>query len=145
MKNTIFIAALASLATILCQGLKGHAQNMRYQLIPGPDPILMHPIGNVAQPTESDRQGFLMDSLFEKASDAKRNGNYLAAFQIYTKIISLNSQEAQAYFNRGFIRQLNLNDRAGAMADFRTALGLFRQRGDNYMTRASIEHIQQLR
>jgi tetratricopeptide (TPR) repeat protein len=91
------------------------------------------------------QQRSLVDSLYAQASDEKYKGNYAAAFQLYTKIISLDSQEAQAYFNRGSIKQSNLNDRAGAMEDFRIAFELFRQKGDNYMTRASMEHIQQLR
>jgi tetratricopeptide (TPR) repeat protein len=142
MKNTVFTATFASLVSIFCLSLKGQAQN--YRLMPVPDPILMHPIGNVAQPKPGQRSP-LIDSLYEEASNVKRKGNYSAAFQIYTKIISLDSREAQAYFNRGSIRQLNLNDRVGAMADFRIAVELFRQQGDNYMTRASMEHIQQLR
>jgi tetratricopeptide (TPR) repeat protein len=92
----------------------------------------------------SDQQSSLIDSLYEKASDANYQGNYAVAFQIYTKIISLDPQEAQAYFNRGDIKQSKLNDRAGAGVDFRIAAKLFRQQGDDHMTRASIEHIQQL-
>lgn len=86
-----------------------------------------------------------VDSLYEKASDEKRKGNYAAAFQIYTKIINLDPQQAQAYFNRGFVNQSKLNNRAGAMADFEIALRLFQGKGDRYMTRASIEHIQELK
>jgi tetratricopeptide (TPR) repeat protein len=92
----------------------------------------------------SDQQSSLIDSLYEKASDANYNGNYSTAFQIYTRIISLDPQEAQAYFNRGGIKQSNLNDGAGAAVDFRMAAKLFRQQGDDHMTRASIERIQQL-
>lgn len=143
MKSKIFIVTATSLVSIFWLSLKGQAQS--YRLMPVPDPILTRPIGNVAKPTASDRQSFVIDSLYEKASDARREGNYSQAFQIYTKIISLNPQEAQAYFNRGSIRQSNLNDRTGAMADFQIAVELFRQQRDNYMTRASIQHLQQLR
>jgi tetratricopeptide (TPR) repeat protein len=144
MKNTVFMATLASLGSIFCLSLKGQAQVYIPNTIM-PDPILLNPIGNVAEPTQSDRQGFAMDSLYEQAADARREGNYSAAVQIYTKIINIDSQEAQAYFNRGSIRQSNFNDRAGAMADFQIALELFRRQGDNYMTRASRERIQELR
>ena len=92
----------------------------------------------------SDRQSSLIDSLYEKASDARYKRNYAAAFQIYTEIIRIDPQEAQAYFNRGSIKQSNLNDRVGAKTDFRIAVKLFQRKGDDYMTRASIEHIQQL-
>jgi tetratricopeptide (TPR) repeat protein len=85
-----------------------------------------------------------IDSLYEKASDEKRKGNYIAASQIYKKIINFDSQEAQAYFNLGSIQHLRLNDRAAALVNFRTAEKLFRQQGDDYMTRASIENIHEL-
>lgn len=143
MKKILFIAVFAGLISTFCLGLKARSQS--YRPMPVPDPILMHPIGNFANPTASDRQGFSIDSLYERAANARRTGDRAAAVQIYTKIIRFNSQEAQAYFNRGSIRQSNPNDLAGAMADFQTALKLFRQQGNNYMTRASIEHIQQLR
>lgn len=86
----------------------------------------------------------VVDSLYGKASDAKLKNNYASAFQIYGQIISLYPQEAQAYFNRGSIKQSKLNDRAGALEDFQTAHGLFQQKGDKYMVRASMEHIRQL-
>lgn len=86
----------------------------------------------------------LVTTLFEKASDARWAGNYTTEFQLYDKIISLNPQEAQAYFNRGFIKKQYLNDRAGAIADFRMAFKLFQQQRDKYMTEASMEHLQQL-
>jgi tetratricopeptide (TPR) repeat protein len=90
------------------------------------------------------RQKSLVDSLYAEASDEKYKGNDAAAFQLYTKIISLDPQAAQAYFNRGSIKQEHHN-RAGAMSDFQMAFQLFRQGGDKYMTRASMEHIAQLR
>jgi tetratricopeptide (TPR) repeat protein len=93
----------------------------------------------------SDQSSSVIDSLYAKASDASYEENYAEAFQIYTRIISLDPQEAQAYFNRGSIKQSNLNDSAGAEIDFRIAAKLFRQQGDDYMTRASIQHIQELR
>jgi tetratricopeptide (TPR) repeat protein len=86
-----------------------------------------------------------IDSLYEKASDERHKGNYAAAFQIYDNIVALDPQEAQAYFNRGSIKQSKLDDRVGAMEDFQIAVELFRQQGDKYMTRASMEHIQELR
>ncbi len=85
-----------------------------------------------------------VSTLYARASDASYQGNYAAALQIYSEIIRLNPQEAQAYFNRGSIKQSTLGDKAGALADFQTAYGLFQQEGDKYMTRASMEHIRQL-
>jgi tetratricopeptide (TPR) repeat protein len=90
---------------------------------------------------DTPQQDFLVRSLYSKASDARWAGDYTTEFQLYNKIISLDSQEAQAYFNRGSIKQSKLNNRAGTMADFRIAFELFQQKGDKYMTRASMEHI----
>jgi tetratricopeptide (TPR) repeat protein len=92
----------------------------------------------------SSNYSSLVRSLYSKASDARWAGDYATEFRIYNRIISLDSQAAQAYFNRGSIKQSKLNDKAGAMADFQIAYQLFRQRGDQYMIRASMEHINQL-
>jgi tetratricopeptide (TPR) repeat protein len=92
----------------------------------------------------SDQQHSMVDSLYEKASDARWSKNYAAEFQIYNKIISLDPRSAQAYFNRGSIKQNKMNDRAGALSDFRLAAKLFKQEGNSYMIRASSEHIEQL-
>jgi hypothetical protein len=64
-----------------------------------------------------------IDSLYEKASDEKRKGNYIAASQIYMKIISLDPQEAQAYFNSLLSLQANF-----------TSLGHFSQREIKVLT-----------
>ncbi len=98
-------------------------------------------------PTPRDGSGqryTTVDSLYEKASDARWSKNYAAEFQIYNKIISLDPRSAQAYFNRGSIKQEKMNDRAGALSDFQMAAKLFRQEGNSYMIRASSEHIEQL-
>jgi tetratricopeptide (TPR) repeat protein len=98
-------------------------------------------------PTPRDgagQQSSKVDALYEKASDATWNKNHAAAFQIYNKIISLDPRSAQAYFNRGSIKQEKMGDRAGALSDFRMAAKLFKQEGNSYMIRASSEHIEQL-
>jgi tetratricopeptide (TPR) repeat protein len=102
--------------------------------------------GKVYDPSGNPIQlnGESIDSLYQQASDENRRENYIAASQIYMRIISLNPQEAQAYFNLGSIQQLNLNDRNAAIANFQTALQLFQQQGDGYMTRASIDRINTL-
>jgi tetratricopeptide (TPR) repeat protein len=93
----------------------------------------------------SGQQSSQVDVLYAKASDAREKKNYAAEFQIYNKIISLNPRSAQAYFNRGSIKQEQMNDRAGALSDFQMAAKLFKQEGDSYMIRASSEHIEQLK
>lgn len=93
----------------------------------------------------SGKQSSKVDALYEKASDATWNKNHAAAFQIYNRIISIDPRSAQAYFNRGSIKQEKMNDRAGALSDFQMASKLFKQKGDSYMIRASSEHIEQLK
>jgi tetratricopeptide (TPR) repeat protein len=93
---------------------------------------------------DSGQQSSKVDALYEKASDATWNKNHAAAFQIYNKIINLDPRSAQAYFNRGSIKQEKMNDLAGALSDFRMAARLFKQEGNSYMVRASSEHIEQL-
>lgn len=92
----------------------------------------------------STQHNSTVDSLYEKASDARWKKNYAAEFQIYNKIISLDPRSAQAYFNRGSIKQEKMNDQAGALADFKMAVKLFKKEGDSYMIKASSEHIEQL-
>jgi tetratricopeptide (TPR) repeat protein/S1-C subfamily serine protease len=54
----------------------------------------------------------------------------------YNQAISLNPKDAMAYISRGLLKFLNFNDRAGAIADFRTAAKLARAQGqtDNLQT-----------
>lgn len=99
--------------------------------------------GNLTQPN-SRSVNSVIDSLYGQASDEMRRSNYVAASRIYMRIISLDPQEAQAYFNLGSILQSNLHDRGGALVNFQKALKLFRREGNNYMTRASIRHIREL-
>lgn len=97
------------------------------------------------KPNARPRQQYsAIDSLYEKASDARWKNDYSTEFQIYNQIISLDPQEAQAHFNRGSIKQARLNDPSGALKDFEVAYSLFHQKGDQYMIKASKEHIQQL-
>jgi hypothetical protein len=53
MKHTISIAACVSLISTFCLGFKVQAQIYVPNTIM-PDPILLNPIGNVAEPEESD-------------------------------------------------------------------------------------------
>jgi hypothetical protein len=53
MKNTILISACVSLISTFCLSFKAQAQMSVPNTIM-PDPILLHPIGNVAKPEKSD-------------------------------------------------------------------------------------------
>jgi tetratricopeptide (TPR) repeat protein len=142
MKNLKFAAVFTM---IVC--LTGSFQKIAkadFYFGPGCEASCWRP--NLDKPSSANTspQGSLIRSLFSKASDARWAGDYATEFRIYNKIINIDSQAAQAYFNRGSIKQSKLNDRAGAMADFRRAYQLFRQEGNQYMVRASMEHINQL-
>jgi tetratricopeptide (TPR) repeat protein len=142
-------ASLLTLAVVLTsQQANSLPSGSRYVLPPSaPSNWIINPANPLYLPRPNNGSGqrsSAIDSLYSKASDARWKNNYAMAFQLYSKIISLNPQEGQAYFNRGSIKQSNLNDRAGALQDFQTAHGLFQQKGDRYMIRASMEHIQQL-
>jgi tetratricopeptide (TPR) repeat protein len=98
-------------------------------------------------PTQRDgsgQQNSTVDSLYEKASDARWRKDYVTEFKIYNKILSIDPRSAQAYFSRGSIKQEKMNDRSGALSDFQMAVKLFKQKGDSYMVRSSSEHIEQL-
>lgn len=92
----------------------------------------------------SNPQRSLIDSLYSQAYAARRAKNYASALEIYNKIISLDSQEAQAYFVRGSIKKSQLNDKNGAVKDFEMAAKLFRQEGKNYLSRKAIGEIQSI-
>jgi tetratricopeptide (TPR) repeat protein len=129
---------LAGVANAQTYGSYGQGVGRSYHINPGSD---------YRQPIPRDVSGqryTSIDALYEKASDAREGKNHAAEFQIYNKIISLDPRSAQAYFNRGSIKQEKMNDRAGALSDFRMAAKLFRQEGDSYMIGASSEHIEQL-
>jgi tetratricopeptide (TPR) repeat protein len=142
-------ALLLTLAVVLTsQQANSLPSGSRYVLPPSaPSNWIINPANPLYLPRPNNGSGqrySAINSLYIKASEEKYNRNYGAAFQTYTKIISVDPQAAQAYFNRGSIKQDKLNDRAGALEDFQTAYGLFQQKGDKYMIRASMEHIRQL-
>jgi tetratricopeptide (TPR) repeat protein len=152
MKKVKAISALLVTFTALLPFQEANAQRGSSYVLPpfAPSNTVVQPfyyprVKTPNVPGENmQRRNTLVKNLFEEASDARWAGNYTTEFKLYNKIISLDSQEAQAYFNRGSIKQKYLNDRAGAIADFRAAFKLFRQQGDKYMTEASMEHLQQL-
>ena len=130
--------SLAKVANAQSSGSYGPAGG-RY-VVPGSDYRQRIP----ASRDGSNQQSSSVDALYEQASDATWNKNHAAAFQIYNKIISLDPRSAQAYFNRGSIKQKNMRDQAGALSDFEMAAKLFRQEGNSYMIKAASEHIEQL-
>ena len=118
---------LAEVANAQSSGSYGQGVGRSYYTIPGSD---------YRQPIPKDgsgQQSSNIDALYAKASDATWSKDHAAAFQIYNKIISLDPRSAQAYFNRGSIKQEKMNDRSGALSDFRMAAKLVKQEGNSDM------------
>jgi tetratricopeptide (TPR) repeat protein len=64
------------------------------------------------------------DDYFLTASESYEAGNYQQAAANYDRAIKLNPQYAEAYNNRGNLRDLHLNNPAGALADYDKAIAL---------------------
>jgi tetratricopeptide (TPR) repeat protein len=64
------------------------------------------------------------DDYFLAASESYEAGNYQQAAGNYDRAIKLNPQYAEAYNNRGNLRDLYLNNPAGALADYNKAIAL---------------------
>jgi tetratricopeptide (TPR) repeat protein len=64
------------------------------------------------------------DDYFLAASESYEAGNYQQAAANYDKAIKLNPQYAEAYNNRGNLRDMHLNNPAGALADYDKAIAL---------------------
>jgi tetratricopeptide (TPR) repeat protein len=64
------------------------------------------------------------DDYFLAASESYEAGNYQQAAANYDKALKLNPQYAEAYNNRGNLRDLHLNNPAGALADYDKAIAL---------------------
>jgi tetratricopeptide (TPR) repeat protein len=150
MRKIKAISALLVTLTVVLTGQQTNAlpSGSRYVLPPSaPSNWIINPANPAyrSRPNNGSGQQYsAINSLYRKASEEKYQRNYEGAFQTYTRIISVDPQAAQAYFNRGSIKQSKLNDRVGALEDFQIAHGLFQQKGDKYMIRVSMEHIRQL-
>jgi tetratricopeptide (TPR) repeat protein len=62
----------------------------------------------------------------------------------YNQAISLNPKYANAYYNRGNLKKNKLNDRTGAVVDFRTAAKLYRQQGQTSDLKDAIDRLRAL-
>jgi tetratricopeptide (TPR) repeat protein len=82
--------------------------------------------------------------LYGKALIAGDKKDYKAEIQIYTNIIEIEPEEIAAYYNRGLVRKNNLNDRLGAIADFRMAAKNAQRHNNPNFFKYSIEQLQLL-
>jgi tetratricopeptide (TPR) repeat protein len=62
----------------------------------------------------------------------------------YNQAIIINPKYSGAYGNRGILKYDKLNDRTGAIQDFRQAARLYREEGDNHSAQIAIRALQQL-
>ncbi len=122
--------------------------------------------GNLKQNKLNDPQGALADynqsiSLNPKLSEAYINRGVLKAVKLndpqgaladYNQAIALNPKEADAYNNRGLLKYTKFNDspaerlrqRAGAIADFRTAAKLARAQGQTQLLQQILNNLRVL-
>jgi Flp pilus assembly protein TadD len=83
------------------------------------------------------------EDFMKQAAARADDGDYVGAIQSYDAVVSLNPENARAYGNRGFIK-LNLGDRMGALADFRTAAELFLTQGRMANYEMLLEYIEKI-
>jgi tetratricopeptide (TPR) repeat protein len=72
------------------------------------------------------------------------SGNYRLALSEYNRAITLNPSYATAYYGRGMLKAYQLDDRAGAIKDFRAAARIYRQKGRTRNLKDAIEQLQKL-
>jgi regulator of sirC expression with transglutaminase-like and TPR domain len=84
----------------------------------------------------------LEDSLKQAAVKAE-GGNYLAAVEIYDRVIEIDPECATAYGNRALIRA-NLGNKQGAIEDLRKAAFLFLQQGKTANCEMALERIKSI-
>jgi tetratricopeptide (TPR) repeat protein len=99
---------------------------------------------NPHSPINSNPGGSQVSTLYQRAFAESGKGNYAAEVQIYSQIIRIDPQAANAYYNRGLVKKNKLNDRVGAIQDFQSASAIYRQRGENYMFQDCINKLQSL-
>jgi tetratricopeptide (TPR) repeat protein len=103
----------------------------------------------------NDPQGALADynqaiSLNPKLAEVYNNrgslknelNNPQGALADYNQAISLNPKYTLAYNNRGILKATKFNDRAGAIADFRTAARLARAQGQTQLLQQALNNLR---
>jgi tetratricopeptide (TPR) repeat protein len=99
---------------------------------------------NPNYPVNSNPSGSQVSTLYQQAFAEGERGNYAGEVQIYSQIVRIDPQAANAYYNRGLVKKNKLNDRVGAIQDFQNAAAIYRQKGENYMFQDCINKLQSL-
>jgi tetratricopeptide (TPR) repeat protein len=131
------VALVALSIVLMCKSAR--AQYMRPVPINVPPPYL-----NQFDPPKNNSQHGSVSALYQRAFAESDRGNYAAEVQIYSQIVRIDPQAANAYYNRGLVKKNKLNDRAGAIQDFQSAAAIYRQKGENSMFRDCINKLQSL-
>jgi tetratricopeptide (TPR) repeat protein len=85
-----------------------------------------------------------VSTLYQQAFAEGERGNYAGEVQLYSQIVSIDPQAANAYYNRGLVKKNKLNDRVGAIQDFQNAAAIYRQKGERYMFQDCVNKLQSL-
>jgi tetratricopeptide (TPR) repeat protein len=133
--NQLLIALVTLSTLLMCKPVR--AQYIRQA------PIYVEP-PYIHQSDPRNNKPSSTSTLYQRAFAESNRGNYTAEVQIYSQIIRIDPQAANAYYNRGLVKKNKLNDRAGAIQDFQNAAAIYRQKGEDYMFRDCINKIQSL-
>lgn len=95
-------------------------------------------------PVNSNPGGSQVSALYQQAFAEGERGNYTGEVQIYSQIVRIDPQAANAYYNRGIVKKNKLNDRVGAIQDFQNAAAIYRQKVESYMFQDCVNKLQSL-
>jgi tetratricopeptide (TPR) repeat protein len=95
-------------------------------------------------PVNSNPGRSQVSTLYQQAFAEGERGNYAGEVQLYSQIVRIDPQAANAYYNRGLVKKNKLNDRVGAIQDFQNAAAIYRQKGERYMFQDCVNKIQSL-
>jgi tetratricopeptide (TPR) repeat protein len=85
------------------------------------------------------------DAHFGRARAKNGKGDFRGAVADYDRSINISPEDSVgAYYNRALLKKNRLNDRAGAIQDFRRAAQIYRVAGDSENSKLSISHLQDL-
>lgn len=108
----------------------------------GTSTILLQPV--VVFPQSRGINTINTTDYFERAVTKTSQGDYQGAIADYSQAISINPKNSMAYYNRALLFENKLNDRIGAIQDFRRAAQLYREQADINSLRAAISDLQRL-
>ncbi len=79
------------------------------------------------------------DDYFLSAYQKYENKDYQGALADYNRAIAINPDDADAYYNRGILKESKLNDPRGALADFNRAITINPDYANAYYNRGILQ------